>query len=662
MSPFFVRGRGRFVRRVVMPIDRTVEFLLTESRSVLSVLRKTSTALVRLRVIPALLVLLLTPLRSTAHPLSYTDAWIKVSDVVEVRLNVFLDDVVRYSNGDASSQNVVSSAVVAEAIRTYGRILPSQLRIFADGGQPLSGTVVTEPTWEESELEFDLSADSSLKLTWNLKYVHSEQASEITLLSFLHQFSFPAPAEPGEMRLHLRHVKSGRRFDAVIPPDRSHTLIFPNSSVGKSRVDGINGAHSRLIIGAVDVVHEFIVPLSLLQSMLPLHSTDHHVRATDQTELIHFLSPEAAEDVRDSMRRWMNDNVQLTIDNRSVRAESHYLEWMAPLEDSVFGDAADNGTAGHEPAQKSIGGVATSTSVPLFGTRLGIRSVFRRPATVRSVELTFADAPGAFSELDVETISVFGQKEEILPFKKNDEGSCQPLSIHWNAPVKPEPADATLAVDQTRNILICRSNRGAVIGTGLAAIGLLFASLLVFIKHSGRLRILFSSILLLSAAGAFFLPIHDEWRASQDDAAALTTSLLKHVYQSAATADEDAAVSQLSAVLDDDLVEEIYLNTRSSYQLNAADPLLISIQDVSVDSFIPNQDTVSANSVTGDAHWRVTGMVHHWGHTHSRELLQSGRIRLVLISGRWKIQTVTMTSVGKFEAADDIGRASRPGS
>ena len=59
-----------------------------------------------------------------AHPVSHTDAWVKVSDQVNVRLNVFLDDVLLhqgYLTGGLDSPGLesISSVEVAAAVQKH---------------------------------------------------------------------------------------------------------------------------------------------------------------------------------------------------------------------------------------------------------------------------------------------------------------------------------------------------------------------------------------------------------------------------------------------------------------------------------------------------------------------------------------------------------------
>ncbi|MEO1982891.1 MAG: hypothetical protein ABGZ24_20470, partial [Fuerstiella sp.] len=159
-----------------------------------------------------------------AHPMSHTDAWVRVSDVVDVRLNIFLDDVLRHQEDLSSGRTTVPGSVGVAAIARHAETLLRQLQIFDAEGRPLIGKIVSVPEWQPASEVIDLTQDASLKLSWTLQFEAAESRDGgFRRLCFLHTFSHPDLLQPGELRLHLQHKPSGRRIDAVVAPETPHT-------------------------------------------------------------------------------------------------------------------------------------------------------------------------------------------------------------------------------------------------------------------------------------------------------------------------------------------------------------------------------------------------------------------------------------------------------
>ena len=100
-----------------------------------------------------------------AHPVSYCDAWAQVQDgVIEVRLNVFLDDVVRFHISEEPVERI-PTVRLQDAIAAHGPLLTKLLRIYNASGEALAGEVSLEPEWRTGSDFVDVAADSNLKLT-----------------------------------------------------------------------------------------------------------------------------------------------------------------------------------------------------------------------------------------------------------------------------------------------------------------------------------------------------------------------------------------------------------------------------------------------------------------------------------------------------------------
>ncbi|MEZ6130506.1 MAG: hypothetical protein R3C59_17610 [Planctomycetaceae bacterium] len=604
-----------------------------------------------------------------AHPVSHTDAWIRVSDsVVHVKLNVFLDDVARHQvSGEQQTQ--ITASELQQAIRQHTGTLLHQLHIFDQNGLPLSVQVTSIPEWTPHAETVDLTADSSLKLSWELEF--AVPPTGLTALCFLHQFTHPTLTAPGELRLHVQH--SGRRIDAVIAPGRPHTILLPtNADTGDAEPLNPNAASSLLIMSPTGIVHEFTAPLLLLDAAWPpaaelrRQSTD--VNIGEAPNLTDAAIPDSS---RQQIKDWFLNQTAILVNGRKVM----------PLDVGVDFFPADGPSAD--------GSLSTSVEqqpVPLFGTQVGVQLRFPRASDLQTLQLEFLSAPGLFSELTVGVVTSTQQMSELVSFgsespdfagAETDAGNANSgaeaadkavaLTFVWHAPsadvesnvllTKPVTEDDRFMQDAVMpDLLTVRHHQPALPGRVLAvlAIGLIGVATWRRSRCTRRShRMVWLAIgIIVAVAGVLLLP-RTIVQFHPNVASRLTESLLRRVYESAMQPSEETAVAELSQVLHDDLVESVYVQMLESLSMSSNDGLLIDVQKVSLESQHLQPALTTPDEVTTACRWRVTGSIHHWGHRHVRELLLEAQIRLSRSGSDWKIGAIQQldTHVVSLESA-----------
>ena len=118
---------------------------------------------------------------------------------------------------------------------------------------------------------------------------------------------------------------------------------------------------------------------------------------------------------------------------------------------------------------------------------------------------------------------------------------------------------------------------------------------------------------------------------------------LSEVYNAVQQNNELISVNLLSEVLDDDMLEDIYLGTLHSLSSESDDPLAL-IRSMEVNRCEASQ-VESVDRLVAECLWNVDVVVEHWGHSHDRRLQFRGNIGLVFDGGRWKIRSFHATGV-----------------
>ena len=232
------------------------------------------------------------------------------------------------------------------------------------------------------------------------------------------------------------------------------------------------------------------------------------------------------------------------------------------------------------------------------------------------------------------------------------------LAIDWTRVHLPPPPAASEAGAIGSDPLTVRVKRPSLPGILIAALVVTAALIGLRQVRSVPTR---TGVALTSAAVAVAAvwAIPDlEYRVNENAAAELTRHLVSTIYYESTGADEVQAVTALAEVLSEDLTEEVYLATCESLRTDVAEPLLVGISSVDVDEFeaVPQQSAV--DTLAGQTRWRVIGQVHHWGHTHSRTMIQAARIVLRKHEQKWKIESISQTEAPRFETSESVASES----
>ena len=177
-------------------------------------------------------------------------------------------------------------------------------------------------------------------------------------------------------------------------------------------------------------------------------------------------------------------------------------------------------------------------------------------------------------------------------------------------------------------------------------------------KQSGvfvdRLFLVWIAIAVFGAAtfpfsrATFPNPFSSPPKLSATQAEELLAGLLHNVYRAFDRRDPSLVYDRLARSIAGDLLEQVYLETRKTIEIENQGGLQIKVNDVS----ILDLEFLAATSgqSTYRVHWRVAGSVGHWGHVHSRANEPSAEITLAPVDGSWKIIAMQMTDALQEES------------
>lgn len=139
------------------------------------------------------------------------------------------------------------------------------------------------------------------------------------------------------------------------------------------------------------------------------------------------------------------------------------------------------------------------------------------------------------------------------------------------------------------------------------------------------------------------IPFHTPGAPSPTEASRVMATLLTDTYLAFNLPDEDAAFDRLALNLSQDLVADVYLDSRRRLTAGTREGAEVTVQNVSVmevDEAIGTAD----NAFTYPCQWVVTARVRHLQHIHNRQNVYIGELTIQVEDDRWKISRLDLLS------------------
>ena len=177
----------------------------------------------------------------------------------------------------------------------------------------------------------------------------------------------------------------------------------------------------------------------------------------------------------------------------------------------------------------------------------------------------------------------------------------------------------------------------------------LFGAIRLIQKRSKikKTKMLFGSIIaigiVLFAASFFFrpsltIPFVQKTSFTKPEASSLISHLLKNTYRAFDFREESDIYDKLAVSNAEELLTEIYIDTRKSMVLESQGGIQVKVKNVEV----MDVEEVSSDKdgISFKCKWLVTGDVGHWGHIHSRNNQYSAILNLRSKDGLWKLYDI----------------------
>ena len=162
----------------------------------------------------------------------------------------------------------------------------------------------------------------------------------------------------------------------------------------------------------------------------------------------------------------------------------------------------------------------------------------------------------------------------------------------------------------------------------IAAIALLFA-LAVAVWPHGR-----------ATAGNPFEP---PYRFPEVEAIQVLQGLLQNTYRAFDFRAEEDVYDKLAVSASGDLITDIYLQNRRRLVMQEQGGARAKVQDVQLLDAVQVGPPTRSREFTFRCIWRITGTVHHWGHSHQRRNQYDALIAIRPVEESWKITALDVT-------------------
>ena len=140
-------------------------------------------------------------------------------------------------------------------------------------------------------------------------------------------------------------------------------------------------------------------------------------------------------------------------------------------------------------------------------------------------------------------------------------------------------------------------------------------------------------------------PFYTPRAPSTTEATHIMDRLLTDTYLAFNLHDEDAAFDSLEANLSENLVADVYLDSRRRLTAGTRQGAKVTVKDVSVMSVdAAMSGRGDGKSFTYPCKWIVTARVKHLVHIHDRQNIYLGELTLRVEGDRWKITQLVLRS------------------
>ncbi len=165
-----------------------------------------------------------------------------------------------------------------------------------------------------------------------------------------------------------------------------------------------------------------------------------------------------------------------------------------------------------------------------------------------------------------------------------------------------------------------------------------------FLALNGVYRITAVALIFVVAVGvgpfgriAVRNPFAAPYQLPEVESLLILQGLLQNTYRAFDFRAENDVYDKLAVSTADDLITDIYLQSRKRLVMEAQGGARAKVQDVQLLDAVQVGPPGKRQRLTFQCAWRITGTVNHWGHTHQRRNQYEARVTIQPIEQTWKI-------------------------
>lgn len=262
------------------------------------------------------------------------------------------------------------------------------------------------------------------------------------------------------------------------------------------------------------------------------------------------------------------------------------------------------------------------------------------------VGLTLSSVAQRVGEFDLEWLWFApGQERLVLEIASTGKPAARILAPDENRVVWKREGEAVLPTMEPVPGLKRETTRPLrpLFFLGLAMIGL---AAIVVLRRKTRSPAWVGWLIVLGTGVGVFALRHQVTRVEvpgEDAAEEVVYALLRNIYHAFDFRDESAIYDTLEKSVTGPLLEEVYLEVRSSLELENSGGPRVRVYEIALRECepMPGGD-LAAGGFETRAEWVTIGEVTHWGHTHERTNRYEAEVGLVEADGVWKVSALAL--------------------
>jgi hypothetical protein len=126
-------------------------------------------------------------------------------------------------------------------------------------------------------------------------------------------------------------------------------------------------------------------------------------------------------------------------------------------------------------------------------------------------------------------------------------------------------------------------------------------------------------------------------RVTADEGKVILHSLLKNVYRAFDFREEEDVYDKLAVSASGDILSNIYLQNRKSFEVQRAGGAQARVKKVEVQDVKVEGNEQNSRALDLRSKWTALGSVGHWGHIHTRQNQYEAIVTVEPVDGSWKI-------------------------